>query len=196
MPAKALRNFMRRIAADRIQRVVMRSATELHCDRRGGVTIYAALASAVLMGAAILAFDAGRITMIQTQMQNVADTAAAAASLRLDGRSGARERARFAAELAATVSDVVDAISDETPIVVGDIRFFRELVPVPVAATTDEEVRFVQVTMKPRPVKTILAPMMRVLIRGEHRAPARIGASSVAAADDNIQRFTLANWER
>lgn len=196
VPAKPLRNFSRRFAAGVTRRLATGFLTEFYCDRRGSVTIYAALASAVLMGAGILAFDSGRATMIQMHMQSVADSAAQAAAARLDGQRGARERARFAAVSVSEVNDAVDTISDEPPIVVDDILFFRELFPAPVPATLDEEARFVQVTMKPRQVKTILAPMIQVFAEGDYRTPGRIGASSVVAADGMRQETTLAYWTR
>jgi Flp pilus assembly protein TadG len=67
-------------------------------DERGAILILWALFLAVAFGFLALAFDLGRLATTQTQLQSFADQVALAAAGELDGRPGARDRARAAAE--------------------------------------------------------------------------------------------------
>ena len=59
----------------------------------GGVAIYAAFVSVLVMGAAVLSLDFGKATVLKAQMQNAADAAVMSAAMQLDGQGGAQNRA-------------------------------------------------------------------------------------------------------
>jgi uncharacterized membrane protein len=61
-------------------------------DRRGSITVYTALFLAAGISAGTLAIDVGRMTVLRSEMQNRADSAAMAGAVQLDGRAGARGR--------------------------------------------------------------------------------------------------------
>ncbi len=71
-------------------------------DRRGSITVYTALFLAAGISAGTLAIDVGRMTVLRSEMQNRADSAAMAGAVQLDGRAGARARALAVASNAAT----------------------------------------------------------------------------------------------
>lgn len=66
-------------------------------SQRGAILIMTALLIVVLIGVAALAMDIGRLVVLRSQLQNAADAAAIAAAMELDGKDGARERAKAAA---------------------------------------------------------------------------------------------------
>lgn len=64
---------------------------------RGAILIMAAIMMAVLIGVAALALDLGRLFVLHTEMQNAVDAAVISAASELDGKSGALDRAKTAA---------------------------------------------------------------------------------------------------
>ena len=65
---------------------------------KGAILVMAAVTFVALVGIAALALDVGRLLILNTEMHNAADAAALAAAYELDGKSGARNRARAAAK--------------------------------------------------------------------------------------------------
>ncbi|MCM0612004.1 Tad domain-containing protein [Marinobacter sediminum] len=141
---------------------------------RGAYLAMMALLMVVLIGVAALALDVGRVLVLRMQMQNAADAAALAAAVELNGRDGARERARAAARDLlehdsgfAEASDLLgerglpdDAITFFCVIgsnqdVEADIPGFAdfcgggEVEPNKFAATSDAESHYVQVRLDP-----------------------------------------------
>lgn len=69
-------------------------------QQSGAFMVMMAIMLAVLIGFAALALDVGRVFVLRAEMQNAADAAALAAAAELNGKSGARLRARAAARQA------------------------------------------------------------------------------------------------
>ena len=69
----------------------------LRRDERGSIIIQATLTIIVIMGMIGLALDGGRLFMVNNDLQDLADAAALAGAAKLDGTSGARQRADAAA---------------------------------------------------------------------------------------------------
>ncbi len=65
--------------------------------QRGAFLVMMALLIVVLIGIAALALDFGRVVALRAEMQNAVDAAALAGAVELDGKDGARLRARTAA---------------------------------------------------------------------------------------------------
>lgn len=65
--------------------------------QRGAFMVMTAILVAVLIGIAALVLDFGRVLALRAEMQNAVDAAALAAAVELDGKDGARLRARAAA---------------------------------------------------------------------------------------------------
>jgi Flp pilus assembly protein TadG len=69
----------------------------LRRDERGSIIIQATLTIVVIMGMIGLALDGGRFFMVNSDLQDLADAAALAGAAKLDGTSGAMQRADAAA---------------------------------------------------------------------------------------------------
>ena len=67
-------------------------------NEKGAILVMAAVTFVALVGIGALALDVGRLLILNTEMHNAADSAALAAAYELDGKSGARTRARAAAK--------------------------------------------------------------------------------------------------
>lgn len=65
--------------------------------QRGAFMVMMALLIVVLIGIAALALDVGRVVALRAEMQNAVDAAALAGAVELNGKDGARLRARAAA---------------------------------------------------------------------------------------------------
>lgn len=65
--------------------------------QRGAFLVMAAILIVVIIAVAALALDIGRVLLLRSDMQSAVDHASLAAAAELDGRSGARERAKDAA---------------------------------------------------------------------------------------------------
>lgn len=69
----------------------------LRRDKRGSIIIQSTLTIIVIMGMIGLALDGGRLFMVNNDLQDLADAAALAGAAKLDGTSGAMQRADAAA---------------------------------------------------------------------------------------------------
>lgn len=67
-------------------------------NEKGAILVMAAVTFVALVGIGALALDVGRLLILNTEMQNAADSSALAAAYELDGKSDARTRARAAAK--------------------------------------------------------------------------------------------------
>lgn len=65
--------------------------------QRGAILVLTILFLVILLAAAALVIDVGRLYVLRTQMQNAADAAVMSAAVELNGKAGARERAINAA---------------------------------------------------------------------------------------------------
>ena len=66
-------------------------------EQRGSIIVQATLIIVVVMGMIGLALDGGRLFMVHSDLQDLADAAALAGAAKLDGTAGARQRADAAA---------------------------------------------------------------------------------------------------
>lgn len=153
-------------------------------DERGAILILWALFLAVAFGFLALAFDLGRLATTQTQLQSFADQVALAAAGELDGRPGARDRARAAAEnLVAgqqTFGQGSQALgSDDFDIIFLSTLPASDNVPATSEATSDASARYVRVVVDQR---TVLTPFAHVAatLTGNSRISADVGAEATA----------------
>lgn len=142
--------------------------------RDGGVAIYVALVSMVMMGFGALVVDAGRVYTLQTELQNAADSAALAGAAELDLTATSITRAREAAK-AALVQNLQTFASGGKNVEIKDahIRFFSALpadddLPIPPAnVTTDPtQAKFIEVAPAVREVDYLLGPVLAAFFGG------------------------------
>ncbi len=158
------------------------AARRFRRDERGTLAIYIAFVGAAFIGASVIVFDIGRLTIVRTQMQNAADAAASAAAVQLDGTDGARTRAESVARNAAAQTSAV-AMADGSPAIpVAAVSFFQEVDPARVAATNDRNARFVEVDMSTRPVNLVLQPVLALVTAATPETFADLDAASTATS--------------
>ncbi len=124
----------------------------------GGVTAYSAFFIVFAIGVGALALDVGRMTVLRSQMQNRADAGAMAAAVQLDGRVGAQTRATAVAMNA--MSQTSGISGDSQTLNVQTVNFYSEYGATPVAATGDEDSKFIEVILEPRRVDFLLEPVL------------------------------------
>lgn len=123
----------------------------------GGVAIYTAFFGSLAIGAGALAVDVGRMTVLRSQMQDRADAGALAGAAQLDGRVGAQGRATA---VAVDAMSQVSAIAADAPALgVEEVRFYSAFTPTPVAATGDEDSKFIEVVLAPKRLDYLMAPV-------------------------------------
>ena len=150
-------------------------------DEGGGVTAYSAFFIVFAIGLGALTIDVGRMTVLRSQMQNRADAGAMAGAVQLDGRDGAQARATAVAMNA--MSQTSGIPGDGEDLNVQTVNFYSEYDPTPVAATGDEDSKFVEVTLEPRRVNFFLEPILNPS-GADHYG--NLGALAVAAANPFI----------
>lgn len=133
-------------------------------DGGGAATIYASFAMVLMLGVGALALDIGRMSLLKTEMQNRADAAAMGGALYLDGSTDARVRAQQVAVNAATDSSNVPG--DESDLAVKEVKFYSQYFPTKVEATSDLDAVYIEVTLVPRRVDFLLAPILNISTKG------------------------------
>lgn len=155
---------------------MLRLLRRLMRDRRGAVAIYGFYVGTLIIGAAVVAVDFGRLTVLRTQMQNAADAAATAAAAQLDGAAGATARAADVARNAARQDSGL--ILGGGQIEVASLAFFRD--EAFTAALGDRDARAVRVTLAPAATAVLFRPVLDILSGASASDEVALGA--VAAA--------------
>lgn len=149
----------------------------LHADRRGAVALYVALAGSLLVGSLVLAVDVGRTTILRTEMQNAADSAAVAAATQLDGSEDARSRAEGLAR--GTALDSSSLAGGE--LTVSQVEFFSAFGDGgTTAATSDSDARLVRVTMDTQSIHMMFGPVINALTGSDGNSAKNLEAVAVA----------------
>jgi hypothetical protein len=130
----------------------------VHRGEAGGVMVYSAFFIVLALSVGALVLDVGRMTVLRSQMQDRADAGAMAAAAQLDGRDGAQARATAVAMNA--TSQMSGIPGDGEDLNVQTVNFYSKYDPTPVAATGDEDSKFVEVTLEPRRVDFLLEPVL------------------------------------
>jgi hypothetical protein len=133
-------------------------------DDRAGVAVYAAMTALTAIGAGAVAVDVGRAAILRTQMQNAVDARAMAAAAHLDGREGARARAKDVAKNTMDSFSAMAADNDEVKI--KDPIFYSQYTPTKILATSDADAAIVEVTAEARRVDYLFAPILRFVGTG------------------------------
>ena len=147
----------------------------------GGVTAYSAFFTVFAIGVGALALDVGRMTVLRSQMQDRADAGAMAAAVQLDGRSGAQARATAVAMNA--MSQISGIPGDGEVLNVQTVNFYSEFGEASVAATGDDDSKFVEVILEPRRVNFFLEPVLNPSGADHYK---NLAARAVAAANPFI----------
>ena len=133
-----------------------------------------------------LAFDYARMATLDTELQAAADQAALAAATQLDGKTGACGRAaRAAVNLVANQTLFANETGGNLAVTVpletgcdqtGNVRFYKTKARV--AATTDADANFVEVTVNSREAFFALTPIVQMLRSGALTGTAFAGLGS------------------
>jgi hypothetical protein len=154
-------------------------------DTRAAVAPTVALSLLALIAAGGIAFDYARLASMDTELQNAADQAALAGASQLDGEAGACSRAAAAAiGMIANVTYMAnDANASGTAVTIpsepscdaiGSVRFYQDANKAS-AATSDDNAKFVEVTVDPRQAFFALTPVVAALQSGNIAATAFAG---------------------
>ena len=172
-------------------RLFSRFARRLCGAQDGGVAIYVALTSVIMLGFGALVVDLSKLFTLQTEMQAAADFAALSGAMELDGTATSITRARLAAKNALITNRQSFAVGGANIVFQdSDIKFMVTLPAnddIPITAyTTDPFIAaFIEVTASARTVAYLLAPVLSVRIGGVGTAPTSGTASAVAVAGVN-----------
>jgi Flp pilus assembly protein TadG len=161
-----------------------RGLSRIFGDERGGVAVYAAMAALTAIGAGAVAVDVGRAAILRTQMQNAADARAMAAAAQLDGRDGARARAKTVAKNVMYSQTAIAADSDE--IKVKDPVFYSQYTPTKILATSDQDAAIVEVTLEARRVDYLFGPILRFVGTGSGKESQNIATYAAAQPEPFI----------
>lgn len=127
------------------------------------------------LGAGGAATDFGRMELLRAEMQHAADAAALAGAVHLVGRTNARATSEnVIRNIIANKSSIADGSSD---IVVDTVTFYASYDPMIVAAT-DLETAVVEVTLQPKTIKLLFAPILSIF--SPTAATVTLNARSVA----------------
>ena len=153
-------------------------------DRRGSITIYTALFLAAGVSAGTVAVDVGRLTVLRSEMQNRADSAALAGAVQLDGRAGAQARATDMAVNAATEWSALPTGNGDLDVVT--VNFFSSVDPDFIAATGDADATFIQVALAPKEINMLFQPMLNSLTGSVSSTTQSLDAQAIAQIDPFI----------
>ena len=145
------------------------------------MTAYSAFFIVFAIGLGALTIDVGRMTVLRSQMQDRADAGAMAAAVQLDGRSGAQARATAVAMNA--MSQMSGIPGDGQVLNVQTVNFYSEFGEASVAATGDDDSKFVEVILEPRRVNFFLEPVLNPSGADHYK---NLAARAVAAANPFI----------
>lgn len=135
---------------------------QLWKNQAGSLTVYGAMFSLLAVGGGALVVDYSRLTVLQNEMQNAADAAAMAGAFHLDGKDDARERATSVALNALINQSGIPAGAGATQLTVNpaDVRFYSQITPAVVEATSDLDAKFIEVGLNPQQVTFAFAPVL------------------------------------
>ena len=200
---------------------MMRLSFRLWQNDCGAVAPTVALSIVGLVAVGGIAFDYSRLLALDTELQNAADQAALAAATQLDGEAGACSRASSAAVTMVanqsrfaddTTSSAITIPAEPTCDAVGSvpanqaspgIRFWQDEAKT-VAATTDANANFVEVTVNYRRANYALTPIVAALSSGDRTAAAMAGIQTAVCrvppvmmcnpAESTDADFTVSNY--
>tara|TARA_R110000782_G_scaffold78293_6_gene156149 strand:+ start:1703 stop:3217 length:1515 start_codon:yes stop_codon:yes gene_type:complete len=142
----------------------------------GAVAPTVALALVGLLAIGGVAFDYSRLVGMHSELQNAADQAALAAATQLDGKDGARAAATAAASNLVANSTLISDDGVGTGVAIATVVFYQNKAKL--AATTDANARYAEVTVDGREVFYALTPIVSAFSSGEIDATAMAGLGS------------------
>ena len=159
------------------------SIGELVRDERGAVAATYALSLTALVLIAGVGFDYGRVSAMDSELQNGADEAALAGATQLDGANDACSRAAAAAvgmvtnkTVVANSANTISVPAESACDAAGSVRFWQDKNR-STAATVGADAHFIEVTVDARSVDYAFTPITG-LLRGTISAAAMAGLGS------------------
>src|ERR1035438_1578048 len=120
----------------------------LRRDKRGSIIIQSTLTIIVIMGMIGLALDGGRLFMVNNDLQDLADAAALAGAAKLDGTSGAMQRADAAARNLNNNVRWWNVSGPKILALTSGVQFYKTLTDLDAdnPAQTDKDANYIKVT--------------------------------------------------
>lgn len=146
----------------------------------GSVAVYSAFVGMMLIGSAALVVDYGRGIVVKQQLQNYADSAAAAGASYLDGSDGARERAMTVVNNTISKQSGISNSGAEFTIV--NFAFYSSLSP-KTLASSDQNAKYLSVTTASETVDYFFAPVLELMSGEETDDNAVLSASATASGN-------------
>jgi len=169
-------------------------------DEAGHILIYFTILLPVLLGFVGLSLEGGRLLMLNSQLQDLADAAALAGAKELDGGTDARLRATNAAETLLTNDTWWSNVALGGIQILDPPVFYSVLKGVPtgtdpnppndIIATSDADASFIKVTTVTRGVAPAFLVAVGATSIGQTHATATAGSTMVAC---NVQPLMLCN---
>jgi len=159
-----------------------RAGRHLWRSEEGSVAPLVAISLFALIGAAGIGFDYARLAGLDTELQSAADHAALAAATQLDGKTGAQTRARTAAQglvsnLALFANSGATAVDRTVTVSNAGVVFYQDKAKT-IAATSDANAKFVEVTVDTKRAYYALTPVVAALSSADLSAKAFAGLGS------------------
>jgi Flp pilus assembly protein TadG len=183
-----------------MQKAVIRLASELSRllrDQTGQVMIYFVILIPVMLGLIGLSLEGGRLLMLNSQLQDLADAAALAGAKELDGRDDAITRATNAAENVLNNDTwwsniVLTGVQITTPVFYSQLKGAPSDDPAPgdVITTDAKQANFIKVTTVTRQVAPAFLVAVGATALAQTSATATAGTTYVAC---NVQPLMLCN---
>jgi Putative Flp pilus-assembly TadE/G-like len=133
-------------------------------DGKAAVAPLFALGLIVLVGVGGIAWDVSRALALRAELEAAVDAATLAGATQLDGKTGARDRAKLAAQGALVQNSQYLARAAETGnVAVADTNItYLQNLTTRTAATTDGNANFIQIDLTPRALGVVTGALIRV----------------------------------
>ncbi len=173
----------------KISALLQSGLKKVWASKSGGVLIYIAFGLPIFLGVMALSVDLGRAFILNTELKDFSDAAALAGAAELDGRDGARAAAESAARtgLQGTLVNIQAFATDGdgANLTVDQVVFLKNLPAdgtdfvAADTATTDEEARFIFVSVVNRDIRSGLSRALGAIPDFDTSARSIAGFNSV-----------------
>lgn len=152
----------------------------LRCDR-GAVAIHALIATLLLTGAGAITIDYGRMVVVKNQLQNFADSAAAAGATFLDKTPKAIDNATEIIQNTIPKYSGIFIGKQNQQVAVESITFYSAMQPDRIVTTDPLEANFVGVSLAQHEVSFLVEPILDLITGNDTADSSQLTASAIAS---------------
>lgn len=150
-------------------------------DVSGAIAIHAAFTTMLLTGAGALTIDYGRMVVLKNQLQNYADSAAAAGSVFLDNTDESIDNATQVIENAIGKQSGIFNSADSSDISIESITFYSEVSPNKVVTTDPLQANFLSIQLAQHEVSFLVAPILDLMTGQSSEDSANLSANAMTS---------------